>query len=137
MKNDQEYMKKKAKEVESSHRVPKWKRAKSLKEKKSDDIECDEWGIPKVLDRIPFPRKFVKNKLDESFARFLEVFKKLHINIHFYDVLEQMPNYAKFLKDLISKRRSIEGPETVKLTMECTLQKKLSPARDFARVFPR
>ncbi|KAL8512424.1 hypothetical protein ACS0TY_018775 [Phlomoides rotata] len=55
MKNDQEDMKKKAKEVESSHRMPKWKRAKSLKEKKSDDIECDEWGIPKVLDRIPFP----------------------------------------------------------------------------------
>ncbi|KAL8472862.1 hypothetical protein ACS0TY_029908 [Phlomoides rotata] len=48
-------MKKKGKEVESSHRVPKWKIAKSLKEKASDDIECDEWGIPKVPDRIPFP----------------------------------------------------------------------------------
>ncbi|KAL8524312.1 hypothetical protein ACS0TY_014042 [Phlomoides rotata] len=35
-------MKRKAKEVESSHRVPKWKIAKSLKEKASDDIECDE-----------------------------------------------------------------------------------------------
>ncbi|KAL8495055.1 hypothetical protein ACS0TY_019275 [Phlomoides rotata] len=59
-------MKKKGKEVESSHRVPKWKIAKSLKEKASDDIECDEWGIPKVPDRIPFPRRFVKNKLDSS-----------------------------------------------------------------------
>ncbi|KAL8542192.1 hypothetical protein ACS0TY_003162 [Phlomoides rotata] len=49
-------MKKKGKEVESSHRVPKWKIAKGLKEKASDDIECDEWGIPKVPDRIPFPR---------------------------------------------------------------------------------
>ncbi|KAL8487787.1 hypothetical protein ACS0TY_024201 [Phlomoides rotata] len=55
MKNDKEEMKKKAKEVESSHRVPKWKIAKGLKEKASDDIECDEWGIPKVPDRIPFP----------------------------------------------------------------------------------
>ncbi|KAL8545898.1 hypothetical protein ACS0TY_005862 [Phlomoides rotata] len=57
-------MKKKGKEIESSHRVPKWKIAKSLKEKASDEIECDEWGIPKVPDRIPFPRRFVKNKLD-------------------------------------------------------------------------
>ncbi|KAL8546109.1 hypothetical protein ACS0TY_005998 [Phlomoides rotata] len=55
MKNNQDDMKKKAKEVESSHRVPKWKLANSLKEKESDDIECDEWRIPKVLDRIPFP----------------------------------------------------------------------------------
>ncbi|KAL8501919.1 hypothetical protein ACS0TY_021151 [Phlomoides rotata] len=33
MKNDKEDMKKKLKEVESSHRVPKWKLAKGLKEK--------------------------------------------------------------------------------------------------------
>ncbi|KAL8476254.1 hypothetical protein ACS0TY_028790 [Phlomoides rotata] len=69
MKNDKEDMKKKLKEVESSNRVPKWKLAKGLKEKESDDIECDEWGIPKVPDRIPFPRRFVKNKFDEGFAR--------------------------------------------------------------------
>ncbi|KAL8502734.1 hypothetical protein ACS0TY_021736 [Phlomoides rotata] len=55
MKNDKEDMKKKPKEVESSHRVPKWKLAKGLKENESNDIECDEWGIPKVPDRIPFP----------------------------------------------------------------------------------
>ncbi|KAL8525503.1 hypothetical protein ACS0TY_014933 [Phlomoides rotata] len=63
-------MKKKGKEVESSHRVPKWKVARSLKEKASDDIECDEWGIPKVPDRIPFPRRFVKNKLDRELVIF-------------------------------------------------------------------
>ncbi|KAL8512542.1 hypothetical protein ACS0TY_018866 [Phlomoides rotata] len=56
MKNDKEDMKKKPKEVEMiSHRVPKWKLAKGLKEKESNDIECDEWGIPKVPDRISFP----------------------------------------------------------------------------------
>ncbi|KAL8478704.1 hypothetical protein ACS0TY_030544 [Phlomoides rotata] len=42
MKNDKEEMKKKPKEVESSHRVPKWKLAKGLKEKKSNDIKSDE-----------------------------------------------------------------------------------------------
>ncbi|KAL8495884.1 hypothetical protein ACS0TY_019851 [Phlomoides rotata] len=34
----------------------------------SDEIECDAWGIPKVLDRVPFPQRFVKKKLDENFA---------------------------------------------------------------------
>ncbi|XP_030958794.1 uncharacterized protein LOC115980710 [Quercus lobata] len=41
--------------------------------------------------------------------------------------LEQMPNYAKFLKDIISKKRRLEEFETVKLSEECSviLQKKL------------
>ncbi|KAL8529486.1 hypothetical protein ACS0TY_006785 [Phlomoides rotata] len=97
-------MKKKQKKDESAQKVPKWKLARDLKERRSDKVECDEWGIPKIQDRVPFPQRFVKKKLDENFAKFLEVFKKLHINIPFYDALEQMPNYAKFLKDLISKR---------------------------------
>ncbi|XP_068666527.1 uncharacterized protein [Aristolochia californica] len=41
--------------------------------------------------------------------------------------LEQMPNYVKFLKDIISKKRRLEEFETVKLFEECStiLQKKL------------
>ncbi|KAL8485323.1 hypothetical protein ACS0TY_027572 [Phlomoides rotata] len=130
MKNDKEEMKKKQKKDESEQKVPKWKLARDLKEKRSDEVECDEWGIPKIPDRVPFPQRFVKKKLDENFAKFLEVFKKLHINIPFYDALEQMPNYAKFLKDLLSKRRRIEEPEMVKLTMECSaLLKKNLPKK--------
>ncbi|KAL8475077.1 hypothetical protein ACS0TY_031485 [Phlomoides rotata] len=129
-KKKQEEMNGKAKKDESAQRVPKWKLAKGLKEKESDEVICDEWGIPKVQDRVPFPQRFVWKKLDENFAKFLEVFKKLHINIPFYDALEQMPNYAKFLKDLISKRRRIEEPKMVKLTMECSaLVKKNLPEK--------
>ncbi|KAL8521376.1 hypothetical protein ACS0TY_011777 [Phlomoides rotata] len=94
-KNDKEEMKRKQKKDESAQKVPKWKLARDLKEKRSDEVECDEWGIPKIQDRVPFPQRFVKKKLDKNFAKFLEVFKRLHINIPFYDALEQMPNYAK------------------------------------------
>ncbi|KAL8484047.1 hypothetical protein ACS0TY_026660 [Phlomoides rotata] len=129
-KKEQEEMNGKAKKDESAQKVPKWRLARDLKEKRSDEVECDQWGIPKIQDRVPFPQRFVKKKLDENFAKFLEAFKKLHINIPFYDALEQMPNYAKFLKDLISKRRRIEDPETVKLTMECSaLLKKNLPLK--------
>ncbi|KAL8497325.1 hypothetical protein ACS0TY_020854 [Phlomoides rotata] len=48
MKNDKEEMKKKQKKDESAQKVPKWKLARDLKEKRSDEVECDEWGIPKV-----------------------------------------------------------------------------------------
>ena len=57
----------------------------------------------------------------------MEVFKKLHINIPFADALEQMPNYAKFMKDILSKKRRPSNFETVNLTEECSaiLQRKL------------
>jgi hypothetical protein len=53
------------------------------------------------------------------FEKFLELFKKLEINIPFAEALEQMPIYAKFMKDIISKKRSIEG-EPVMLTETCS-----------------
>ncbi|XP_073152984.1 uncharacterized protein [Henckelia pumila] len=46
----------------------------------------------------PFPASFKKAKLDAQFAKFLEIFKKLNINIPFANALMQMPSYAKFLK---------------------------------------
>ncbi|XP_061347780.1 uncharacterized protein LOC133293258 [Gastrolobium bilobum] len=40
-----------------------------------------------------------------------------------------MPNYAKFMKDLLSKKHKLKECETVALTEECSaiIQKKLSP----------
>ena len=57
----------------------------------------------------------------------MEVFKKLHINISFADALEQMPNYAKFMKDILSKKRRPSNFKTVNLIEECSaiLQRKL------------
>ncbi|XP_073269608.1 uncharacterized protein [Primulina huaijiensis] len=46
-----------------------------------------------------------KAKLDAQFSKFLEVFKKLHINISFADSLMQIPSYAKFLIDILANKR--------------------------------
>ena len=51
---------------------------------------------------IPYPQRLKKHKLDKQFTKFIEVFKKLHINIPFADALEQMPSYVKFMKDILS-----------------------------------
>ena len=82
-----------------------------------------------IMQRIPFPQRLKKNKLDKQFSKFLDVFKKLQINIPFADALEQMPSYVKFLKDILSNKRKLEEYETVALTEECSaiLQKKLPP----------
>ena len=49
---------------------------------------------------IPYPQRLKKKKLDNKFGKFMEIFKKLHINIPFFDALEQMPSYVKFMKDI-------------------------------------
>ncbi|XP_034203729.1 uncharacterized protein LOC117618238 [Prunus dulcis] len=78
---------------------------------------------------IPFPQRLRKNKVDAQFSKFLDIFKKLQINIPFADALEQMPSYAKFMKDIISKKRKLGEHEIVKLSEECSaiLQRKLPP----------
>lgn len=86
---------------------------------------------------IPFPQRLKKHKLDKQYSKFLEVFKKLHINIPFLDALVQIPSYAKFLKDILSNKRKMEEHETVMLTEECSamIQKKLHPKLKDPRSF--
>ncbi|KAL5555585.1 hypothetical protein UlMin_037821 [Ulmus minor] len=61
--------------------------------------------------------------------RFLDVLKQLHINIPLVEALDQMPNYMKFMKDMLTKKRQFGEFETVALTRECSavLQNKLPP----------
>ena len=76
---------------------------------------------------IPYPQRLKKHKLDKQFTKFMEVFKKLHINIPFADALEQMSSYVKFMKDILSQMRRLADFETVNLTEGCSaiLQRKL------------
>ena len=37
---------------------------------------------------VPYPQRLKKHKLDKQFTKFMDVFKKLHINIPFADALE-------------------------------------------------
>ena len=99
-------------------------------EKKSVEEETEAKNRPTTIEPnvpIPYPQRLKKNKLDKQFTTFMDVFKKLHINIPFADALEQMPSYVKFMKDILSKKRRLSDFKTVNLTKECSaiLQRKL------------
>jgi len=54
--------------------------------------------------------------------------RKIYINIPFTEALSLMPLYANFLKDILLKKRTIEGNETIALTRECNVViKKFAP----------
>ena len=63
----------------------------------------------------PFPQRFQKQQQDKQFSKILGVIKQLHINIPFVEALEQMPNYVKFLKDILTKKIRLGEFETVAL----------------------
>ncbi|XP_062100609.1 uncharacterized protein LOC133806536 [Humulus lupulus] len=87
------------------------KEEKAKKQSGSDQNDMKKDSLLVYQPPIPYPQQFQKKKLDEQFA----------------DALEQMPNYVKFMKEVMSKKRRLEDFETVKLTEECSaiLQKKL------------
>ena len=92
-------------------------------QKKLGEKETESEGQPHKTEptiSISYHQRLKKSKLDKQFTKFLEVFKKLHINILFADALEQMPSYVKFMKEILSKKRRLSDFETVNLTKECS-----------------
>ena len=68
-----------------------------VKKPVSDTLEKVEAQKPMYDDKpiIPYQQRLRKNRLDKQFGRFMDIFKKLHINIPFAKALEQMPGYMK------------------------------------------
>ena len=79
---------------------------------------------------MPFPQRLQKSRREEQFSKFFDIFKKIEINIPFAEVISQMPLYAKFLKEILSKKRKIAKEGIVNLTATCSaiIQQKL-PAK--------
>ena len=69
---------------------------------------------------VPFPQRLQKEKLEAEFSKFLNMFKKIDINIPFSEVLTQMPHYEKFMKDLLRKKRKFAEERIVSLNATCS-----------------
>ena len=101
--------------------------ASKEKEKSKSNIGSTSNSTSFIPNTLPFPQRFQKKKIDAQFSKFLDIFKKLEINLPFAEALEQMPKYAKFMKDVLSKKKRYGDYEVVALTEECStaLQRKL------------
>jgi hypothetical protein len=69
---------------------------------------------------LPFPRrKRGPQQTDEQFGKFVEVIQKLYVNIPLLDAI-QVPTYAKYIRDILNKKRPLPSNEVIKLTEECS-----------------
>ena len=98
--------------------------AESLeKERKKEQKQEEERSKKKgqnSMPAVPFPQRLQKSRIEEQFARFLKTFQKLEISMPFKEVVTQMPLYATFLKEILSKKRRIVEEGVVNLTATCS-----------------
>ncbi|KAL4385815.1 hypothetical protein GQ457_15G019010 [Hibiscus cannabinus] len=59
------------------------------------------------------------DKPQEKFKTFYDILKQVHINLPLVEALQQMPNYAKFLKEMVSRKTRIGEFETTAATEAC------------------
>ncbi|KAK9003784.1 hypothetical protein V6N11_018681 [Hibiscus sabdariffa] len=67
----------------------------------------------------PLPQRLKKQKQEYQFNKFFEILKQVHINLPLVEALQQMPNYAKFLKDMVTRKTRIGEFETAAATEAC------------------
>ncbi|GKF84290.1 hypothetical protein Tco_0249188, partial [Tanacetum coccineum] len=87
-------------EEEESTPLPKPKTPKPVK----------ETLIPKPYKPriIPYPQCLRKEKMEAQYGKFLDMIRAVRINVPLVDVLARMPNYGKFLEELVNNKNKIE-----------------------------
>ncbi|CAH1417314.1 unnamed protein product [Lactuca virosa] len=128
---DEEYGKKKVNKQGPTSSSPSTRNQKKAQEKDA------RTGVTVAPTTLPFPPRQNKSKVDDGkFKKFLEILSQLHINIPFVEALKQVPTYAKFMKDVLTKKRVFGEFETVAMTKSCTsiIQNKLPVKRMIQRL---
>ncbi|CAM8966103.1 unnamed protein product [Rhodiola kirilowii] len=69
---------------------------------------------------VPFPQRLKATRRDKEFMQFIDKIRTLYITMPFTDAITQIPTYSKFMKEILTGKRKMEGIETVALSEECS-----------------
>ncbi|XP_071699618.1 uncharacterized protein [Rutidosis leptorrhynchoides] len=106
-------------------------------EQKEDDLPEI---IPEIITKLPlkvyrapilYPKVLKKDKLQNQYKNFLDMINQISINMPLAKVIRGMPNYGKFLKDLISLKGKYQDVSATFLNEACSviLQKQKLPPK--------
>ena len=76
-----------------------------VEDKSRKDVEVPKMVTPIPRPPPPFPERLVKKTEDGKYRNFITMLKQFSINVPLVQALEQMPGYAMFMKDLVTKKR--------------------------------
>ncbi|KAK9190504.1 hypothetical protein WN943_019110 [Citrus x changshan-huyou] len=80
---------------------------KFLSQPDSPSKKKEETNPREYVPKASFPQRLAKGKKGKSTGEILEIFKQVSVNIPLLDAINQVSSYAKFLKDLCTKKRNI------------------------------
>ena len=120
LSNNKRIERKEETEAEKEETEKEGEKNSQIEQPKGSNDHKKKEGVPAYTPSMPFPQRLQKSRREERFCKFLDIFKKIEINIPFAEVISQMPLYAKFLKEILSKKRKIAEEGIVNLTATCS-----------------
>ena len=88
-----------------------------LEDKTRKEAEVPQKVTPMPRPPPPFPLRFGKKTEDNKYKRFITMLKQLSINVPLIEALEQMPDYVKLMKDMVTKKRLV----SLRMMIECSI----------------
>ncbi|CAM8982724.1 unnamed protein product [Rhodiola kirilowii] len=78
---------------------------------------------------VPFPQRLKATRRDKEFMQFVDKICTLYITMPFTDAITQIPTYVKFIKEILTGKRKIDGIETVALSEDyrATMHQPMPP----------
>jgi hypothetical protein len=70
---------------------------------------------------VPYPGRLQSKDTEKQFAEFVKILSQIEITMPLMDALQQIPKYAKYMKELLTGKRTLDSCETVKATEECNV----------------
>ncbi|KAL4302122.1 hypothetical protein GQ457_10G012280 [Hibiscus cannabinus] len=102
-------------QASEDHRIPQ----PTMGESSTESSHAQSDKFEEIRPPPPFPQRMKKQKQDYQFKKFLDILKQVHINLPLVEALQQMPNYANILKDMVTRKKRIEEFETAAATETC------------------
>ncbi|GJT37123.1 reverse transcriptase domain-containing protein [Tanacetum coccineum] len=69
---------------------------KEVEPSSSKQTKSDPPPLKAYKPKIPYPQRLCKEKMEDRYAKFIDLMKEVKINVPLVDVLAGMPNYGKF-----------------------------------------
>ncbi|XP_074315448.1 uncharacterized protein LOC141651646 [Silene latifolia] len=73
--------------------------------------EKEEDPLPMV--KVPYPSRLRDTKTERQFSKFADMVRNIQVTIPFAELITQIPPYAKFMKDIITRKREFGETTTV------------------------
>ena len=113
--DDEEEVVEKESEVEKNVEGDLVEKETEKSEDKREKIKQGKKHVKSILpvQNLPYPHAPSKKNDARLYHRFMDIFKQLQINIPFAEAIDQMPKYAKFMKDILTKKKRYTEEETI------------------------